>query len=144
MRPFLLLLLLCLPGALAAWEFTPDPVCTLRDETSEARTEITYDAASALYTLTLMRKAGPWLDSPHFGMAFRGGRALTIGTAEHRIDGNVLGVTDRGFGNVLDGLEFNDTAQAFTDRQSITLDLSDAAAPVRAFRACAAAGPVTS
>jgi hypothetical protein len=84
----------------------------------------------------------PWPGSPAFGIRFEGARTLAIGTDRHRLsdDGRTLTVTDTGFGNVLDGLEFNATATATAGGVSVALDLTGAADPVRAFRACADGG----
>ena len=49
-------------------------------------------------------------------------------------------VTDTGFGNVLDGLELNDTATALIGTAQVAVPLSDAATAVRAFRTCTEAG----
>lgn len=106
--------------------------------------DITYDPATALYALALTLDGAHWAPSPHFGMAFSGGAALTIGTAQHRIDGPRLTVSDTGFGNVLGGLEFNSTVRAFTAQDAAEFSLEGAAAPVQAFRACAQTPPATS
>ena len=135
--PCLAALGLSAPAA-AAWEFSADPICTLRHDTGAARIEITYDPAGPLYTLTLTRAADAWAESPTFGMAFTGGPDLRIGTSRHQISGQALIVQDTGFGNVLDGLEFNTEALAFTDTQSVSLPLNDAAPAVRQFRDCPA------
>jgi hypothetical protein len=45
-------------------------------------------------------------------------------------------VSDRGFGNVLDGLEFNQVALAATGDRVVSIDLDGAAPEVAAFRAC--------
>ena len=144
MRHKFLIIALLSAGPAAAWEFSPTPICTLSHSADTARAEITYDPATALYTLTLTRNAGAWAQSPRFGMAFTGGVALTIGTAEHRIDGPRLSVADTGFGNVLNGLEFNAQVTGFTDSDAVTLPLAGAQEPVRAFRACAQTPPATS
>ncbi len=141
MRLFLLLLGLTAPLPATAWDFTPDPICTLHDTAPEAKTVITYDPGLGLYTLTVTRTEGVWTPSGTFAMAFSGGTALTIGTDRHVIDGPRLTVRDRGFENVLNGLEFNQQAKAFTPNQAVTLPLAGAAAPVRAFRACSEAPP---
>lgn len=44
-------------------------------------------------------------------------------------------MTDRGFGNVLDGLEFNETATALLGDQAVVLSLEGAAPAVQSFRA---------
>ena len=47
-------------------------------------------------------------------------------------------VKDSGFGNVLDGLEFNNTATAILGNEAVTFGLENAGPAVRAFRACTA------
>lgn len=132
MRLFFFLAVLATPAA--AWEFSPTPICTLTHETEAAALRITYDSTE--YVLTLTLKDGAWAPSPGFAIRFGGRRPLTISTDRHALDGPALSVTDRGFGNVLDGLQFNDTATAFTDGQAVTIPLQDAADPVAAFRRC--------
>ncbi len=124
------------------WEFSPQPVCTLRHDGAEAAVEVTFDPRQAEpYAIALTRRGAPWPDGPVFTMTFEGPRALTIGTDRHRRaeGGAALTVTDRGFGNVLDGLEFGDRAVARLANASARIDLTGAAEPVAAFRACAAA-----
>jgi hypothetical protein len=83
----------------------------------------------------------PWTASPPFALRFDGPRGMTLTTDRHRLSngGRTLTVTDTGFGNVLDGLEFNRLATALTEGGALALSLDGAAGPVRAFRACAAA-----
>ncbi|MCT8161417.1 excinuclease ABC subunit B [Pseudoruegeria sp. SHC-113] len=142
MRLFLALLLL--PTQTLAWEFTPRPICTLSHDSEAARMTVVFDPAVPVYRLDVTLKSAPWAASPTFGMAFEGGRAITIGTDRHSVEGQTLSVSDRGFGNVLDGLEFNTRATAFTGSQGVAVSLDGAAAPVRAFRACARQLPALS
>lgn len=143
MHRFSLAILALLPAHASAWEFRPDPICTLSHSAEAARVVITYDPGAALYALTVTRNAGDWAASATFGMRFTGGVPVVIGTSQHSIDGPRLSVTDSGFGNVLNGLEFNTAATAFTDTQSVDLSLNGAAAPVQAFRACTEAPPAS-
>lgn len=127
-----------LAGPAAGWEFSPLPVCTLTHEGAGAVLRITRDPGLAEpYELSIARAAG-WSESPGLAIRFDGPRALTIGTDRHRLseDGTTLSVTDRGFGNVLDGLEFNATATALAGGDAVVFNLEDAAEPVRAFRDC--------
>lgn len=144
MRRSLVLLLLPLPAAVGAWEFRAEPVCTLEHDTGEAAIAITYDHTTSEYRLDLTLAGKNWSPSSNFGIAFEGRRPLTIGTQRHRTDGSTLSVTDSGFGNVLDGLEFNDRAIAFTGKQFAALPLDSAGVPVRQFRACTETAPATS
>ena len=126
----------------AAWEFSPSPPCTLTHTTDAAQITITYDAALPEYTLIITLTDGNWPDATAFGMRFDGPRPIAIGTDRHLIDGPTLTVRDTGFGNVLDGLQFNAIATANAGPLTVTADLSDAAEPVAAFRDCPA--PATS
>ncbi|MEM7269099.1 MAG: hypothetical protein AAF401_07580 [Pseudomonadota bacterium] len=132
------LLLLCLtfPTAALAWEFTPNPVCTLSHQSDEAALVITYDSAGPLYQLDLTLTGENWADSPTFGMAFAGGQELSIGTGRHVIAGDTLTVTDSGFGNVLNGLEFNSRVLSFTADRGVEFSLEGAPPEVRKFRDC--------
>ncbi|MEL6409382.1 MAG: hypothetical protein AAFY09_00900 [Pseudomonadota bacterium] len=125
-----------------AWEFTPGIPCRLTHETARAGIELTYDPTGSLYTLTITRDA-PWPDEDRFEMRFDGPRGLRIGTDRHALsnNGRSLSVADAGFGNVLDGLQFNDTATAITGDTEVTFPLAGASEPVAAFRACEANQP---
>jgi hypothetical protein len=139
MRLALTLALLATP--LHAWEFTPTPVCTLTHETPEADLRVTYDPARPEpYAIAITRSA-PWPDGPSFAIRYDGLRPFTITTGRHRLSNGsrTLTVTDRGFDNLLDGLEFNATATALTNGLALPFPLAGAAEPVRAFRACAEA-----
>lgn len=135
------LLFLILAGPAHGWEFTPHPVCTLRHDGAEAEVAVTFDPHQAEpYAIALTRRGAAWPDGPVFTLTFQGPRPLTIGTDRHRIDqGGTLTVTDRGFGNVLNGLEFGDRAVARLADASVDVDLTGAAEPVARFRACAVA-----
>lgn len=138
MRIFLVTLLLAAP--VHAWEFTAAPICTLTHSEPTADVQLTYDPRGPLYAITL---TGPdWPPAGVFAIRFDGPRPLTITTNRQEINGPALTVTDRGFGNVLNGLEFNDTATALLGETASPISLADAAEPVRAFRACVAA-PLT-
>lgn len=133
----LALLLLPLATAAPAWEFTPGLPCRLSHATPQARVELTYDPTAPLYSITITRPV-PWPDAPAFGLRFDGPRGLTIGTTRHRLSegGRSLTVTDTGFGNVLDGLQYNHTATALSGETALSFPLAGAAGPVAAFRAC--------
>ena len=131
------LMLILAPVQAFAWEFSPVPVCTLSHETDEAELVITHYPAVPEYRLEIELAGATWATSATFGMAFQGGAELTIGTDRHRMDGQTLSVADRGFRNVLDGLEFNSVATAFTERQAISFSFSGAQRPVKDFRDCA-------
>jgi hypothetical protein len=134
----LILVLLTLPLPAAAWEFSPDPICTLTHLTDEAEIAITYDASIPEYALLIALRTGEWPDADAFQMIFEGAQDLAIGTSEHTLslDGATLTVRDSGFGNVLDGLEFNALMWATAGEVFVTAPLTDAAPAVQAFRAC--------
>ena len=135
MRLALLLSLLASPAA--AWDFTPGLPCLLTHEAGETRMELTYDPTGPLYTITVTR-AAPFPDAPLFGMRFEGVAAGTISTDRHVLSngGRSITVTDRGFGNVLNGLQFNDTATALIGAEAVVFSLDGASGPVAAFRQC--------
>jgi hypothetical protein len=127
--------------AASAWEAGVDgPLCTLEHAGDGAEVRLTYDPSLPLYSISI-RRAEPWPEGPVFAMRFEGAQPNMITTTRHVLseEGRTLGVTDRGFGNVLDGLEFNDVALAFAGTAVVALDLSGAAPEVAAFRACTTA-----
>lgn len=126
-----------------AWEFRPTPVCTLLHDTADASLRVTYDPRVPEYAITI-RLAATWSVGPVFAIRFDGPRGLTISTTRHRLHdgGRALTVTDSGFGNVLDGLEFNDRATAATGETAVPFGLDGAAPAVAAFRACAGGATV--
>lgn len=132
-----LALLLLLPASAQAWEFTPGLPCRLSHATPDAAIELTYDPTQPFYTVTVTRRA-PWPKADAFQMQFNGPGALRIGTDRHQLskDGRALTVGDRGFGNVLNGLEFNETTTAIAGDTSVTFPLVGIAEPLKAFRAC--------
>lgn len=123
------LILFSLASPAAAWQFSPTPICTLTDGT----TTLTYDGAT--YTIAITRSEG-WTPAPVFSIRFDGPNALQISTDRHQIKGTTLTVSDRGFGNVLNGLQFNQTATATLGQTSQVIDLSGASGPTAQFRAC--------
>ena len=133
-----LIALLCLatsPGW--AWDFTPEPICTLSWEDGDSSVVVTYDPRGPEYAITLTR-ATPWPQEPIFAIQFEGPRGLTISTSRHQLSegGRVLTVTDRAFGNVLDGLQYNDTARALTGSATLAVPLEGSTPAVEAFRNC--------
>jgi len=139
-----LIAFLCLAASPAsAWDFTPAPVCTLFLEREDFSVVVTYDAGAGEYAIVL-RRIDPWPTDPVFAIRFEGPRGLTISTSRHRLTegGRALTVVDRGFGNVLDGLQFNHTATAFTGGATLEVPLRNAAPAVEEFRACTTAPSV--
>ena len=142
MRLLLLASLIATPAA--AWEFSPTPVCTLEHEATDSAWTLTYDPAEDLYAIALTRAVTDWPAATVFAIAFEGPRGLTISTTRHALsgDGRTLTVTDTGFGNVLDGLQYNATATAMIGDARVIADLEGAAPEVEAFRACTVGGVV--
>lgn len=134
-----LLLLVLSSGSALAWDVTLGPVCVLRHETPGLAVELTYDPAVPRYTITLTRPEG-WPARRIFGLRFEGPRGNLITTDRQRIDGPGLTVEDRGFGNVLDGMQANQRMVAvmgdgaLVDIAAVPLD--GAAPAVQLFRDC--------
>lgn len=138
MRYVLATIALCTALPATAWEAGTDgPLCTLTHSAPDATVRLTYDPSVPLYTITMTGDA-PWPVAAIFGMTFDGPRPNTIQTDRHVLspDRSALSVSDRGFGNVLDGLQYNDTATGFSGGARVTVSLDGAAEPVAAFRAC--------
>lgn len=136
MRALILLALLTSPAH--AWQAGSEGrLCALRHSDPAADIQLTYDPDGPLYSITVTTPA-PWPDAPVFGLQFDGSRPNIITTTRHERDetGHSLTVTDQGFGNVLDGLEFNRTATAFSGQGLARIDLTGAAPEVQIFRAC--------
>lgn len=114
-------------------------ICTLSHETPEVALFMTYDPSGPEYAITLTRPGQPWPAAPVFAMRFEGANGTTITTDRHQLgqDGRAVTVIDRGFGNVLDGLAFNQTTTAILGETEVTIPLDGAAGPVEIFRTCA-------
>lgn len=140
MRFWLGMLLASATGA-AAWEFTPSPVCTLWHQLPDAEVRITFDPTQPQPYSIAVKLASGWPDAPDFSIQYVGPRGLTITTDRHEITdgGKTLTVSDRGFGNVLNGLEFNEIATARSGETVAQIPLTGAAPKVQAFRACSEA-----
>lgn len=133
-----LAVLLCLSSPAAAWEFSASPVCTLSHAEGGASVSVTHDPSRPQPYAIAIVLARSWDPAPVFAMRFDGGRGLIITTDRHALsDGNRrLTVSDRGFGNVLDGLEFNTSATALLGDAAVPFSLDGVAPEMRAFRAC--------
>lgn len=140
MRAAAILALLATAGPVLGWEFTSTPVCRLDHAAGDTRIAVTYDPRLVQPYAIAVSTASPWPEGPVFAIRFLGPRGLTISTDRHALSegGGTLTVTDQGFGNVLDGLEYNDTATLVLGDRAVTVTLSGAAEPVAAFRSCAA------
>jgi len=118
-----------------AWTFTPAPVCTLQHATDTATLTITNDPDRAQpYRLDITRDA-PFAPAPVFALDFGG---FAISTNRHALspDARTLSVSDRGFGNVLSGLEAGTGAGARLGDMVEAFPTEEAAPAVRAFRDC--------
>ncbi|MCR9110951.1 excinuclease ABC subunit B [Marivita sp. XM-24bin2] len=132
------LVLLIAPLPAMTWEFTPVPICTLFHQDPEVAVMVTYDPDGGEYAIHLSRESG-WPHTAVFSMRFEGPRGLTISTTQHVIeaeDTRTLTVRDRGFGNVLNGLNFNQRAVAVLGDLEVPVSLDGAAPAVEEFRAC--------
>ncbi|UWQ16643.1 excinuclease ABC subunit B [Jannaschia sp. M317] len=134
------LIFLLLPAQAFAWTFTATPICTLQHDDKGIVTTVTFEPASGVYALHLDRAEG-WPPAPFLAIRFDG-VDLTISTTRHRITGPRLTVTDRGFGNVLSGIEGGGRALVALGDLVVPIDLTDAAPEVALFRACPQAGLV--
>jgi hypothetical protein len=135
-----ILVLLATPAH--AWEFAPVPVCTLSHKTADLSVRITYDPEVPIYEMSVSLKSDRWPKSAAFSITFTGGHALRIVTDSHRLsqDRQTLSVSDDGFGNVLDGVQFNTLAKARAGTRLAIIPLKDAAPAVQRFRSCPAPG----
>ncbi|MCY4333955.1 MAG: hypothetical protein OXC60_04695 [Litoreibacter sp.] len=133
----LAILLLLLPLQAHAWTFTPGLICRLSHDTNQARIELTYDPSKPLYSVTVSTPK-PLPHENIFSMRFIGPAGRMISTPRHTFnaDGTAVTAEDSGFGNVLDGLQHNQIAEAILGSTVIRFDLTDAAEPTAQFRAC--------
>ena len=137
MRPLLALLLAAVSTQAQAWEVTTeDALCVLSHAEADLAIRLTYDPGPPLYTIALTRAGAAWPQAPVFALQFSGPQPNLITTDRHVTEGTTLTVTDRGFANVLDGLQFNDTATARAGDAAIAIPLENAAPAVAAFRTC--------
>ncbi len=139
MRLALALILLASPAA--AWEFSAMPICTLTNTSDAGTMTVTYDASLPEYAITITLPDGTWPQDAAFAMAFAGERPIGIQTDRHErsADGRSLTVTDEGFGNVLNGLEFNTRAYATSGDTTLGITLQGIGPAITAFRDCPAA-----
>lgn len=136
MRILAVLLLTTAPAL--AWEAKSGRLCELTYDGADVSVRVTYDPAIPEYSIAVTSQSR-WPNDPIFAMRFDGPQGNTITTNRQVIspDGTTVTVTDSGFGNVLNGLEFNQTATALLGDRAVAVPLDDAAPAVRAFRACA-------
>lgn len=132
----LIALFLLISSQANAWEFSGTPLCTVLHEGADMTLEMTYDPGLGEYTLNLTRTYSDWPAGPVFALRFDGPAGLTISTGSHSITGNQLTVKDSGFGNVLNGLQYNIRAVALIAGSETAISLQGAAPAVAAFREC--------
>lgn len=121
-----------------AWDVTTTPdLCILSHDTDGASVQLTFRPSAPEYTITITSPS-PWPEADQFAMQFDGAQPNVISTDQQVLtpDALALSVSDRGFGNVLDGLQYNDTATAMSGGVTVTIPLDGAAPAVAAFRAC--------
>jgi hypothetical protein len=128
-----------------AWEARVGTICELVHAEEDGDVRVTYDPRGPEYAITIRRSTGAWPTGPVFVIRFDGGRPITIQTDRHALSegGAALTVTDRGFGNVLDGLQYNETATAYLGDVALPFALTgpEPAAPaVEEFRRCTEGG----
>ena len=140
MRALALTFLLATPAA--AWEASiQGPICVLSHEFDAAQVAVTHDPRSALpYAIQITRTGTTWTPAEIFAMRFEGPGQVKITTDRHELteDGSSVSVADTGFGNVLNGLEFNHIANAILGDQVLIIPLAGAAPEVARFRDCTA------
>lgn len=138
----LAVLLIFLASPVAAWEFRAEPLCTVSHETGDIALEMTFDSGTGTYRIALTT-AAPWPPGAIFGIRFDGPFAMTITSDRQLIEdgGRTVAVTDTGFGNVLNGLEFNEMATPFLGGQGVAIPLAGAGPAIRSFRECVRTGP---
>jgi hypothetical protein len=136
MRAFFAIALLATPAQ--AWDFTDTPICTILNDTPTLQVRVTYDPSLPEPYAIAFTRPDPWPQTDTFGLSFSGPAAMTIGTGRHQLSngGRTLTVTDKGFGNVLDGLAYNGTAAALAGDLAVPFDLTGVRPAVEAFRAC--------
>jgi hypothetical protein len=115
-----------------AWEFSTEPICTVTDAGSQTALKLTYDGT--IYTLHLTHSDG-WASADIFAIRFAPNGPF-IQTTRHQINGTTLSVADTGFGNVLTGLQINQTAQAMLGETIRDITLEGAFKPVEKFKSC--------
>jgi hypothetical protein len=130
-------LFVSLAAPAAAWTFTPGLPCRLTHATPEVEVVLTYDPRVPLYTITLTRPQ-PWPEAPVFSMTYRGPFGRRIVTDQHELGngGRSLTVTDRGFGNVIEGLVQDNAFIAQAGDTAVSVPLAGAAGPAAAFAKC--------
>ena len=141
MRILTALTLLVSPAS--AWDFTPEPICTMWHTTASAEVVVTFDPGRSLpYTITVALNDTAWPALSPYGIRFDGPRGLTISTDRHAIseDQTTIIVSDTGFDNVLNGLEWNFVATPYLGNQAVAIPLADAAPVVQKFRDCTRQG----
>ena len=131
-----LITLLALTTPAFSWEFSPVPVCSVSTETPQGAIELTYDPSQAEPYAISVTRTDAWNNSRIFGLQFSGPNGLTITTDRQSINGNTLTVRDQGFGNVLNGLQFNTTVTAFQGEATVAFSLDGAAPEIARFRDC--------
>lgn len=134
------LLFLLVPTQATAWEFEETTICRLTHTEQAASVDLTFDPAASRYSITLTRPV-PWPNAPIFQLRFDGPRPFAISTDRHTLseNGTRLTVTDTGFGNVLDGIQYNAQMTAIVGDETTSVSTMTAPEPMQAFRECPSA-----
>ena len=132
------LLLCCLASPALGWEVSNDgATCHLLHQMPDGAVHLSYAPVNEEFSITLTRFE-PWESDDVFAIKFDETRPIFITTDRHQLtpDRTGLTVTDRGFGNVLDGLQYNEWAIAATGQSVMIIPLTHAADAVQSFREC--------
>ncbi|MEM7243261.1 MAG: excinuclease ABC subunit B [Pseudomonadota bacterium] len=122
----------------SAWTFSPDPICRVTEKQQLIEIDLTYDHATEIYAIAFTKTEAPWAQSQEFSIRFEGPRPKLIRTNRHQFsaDGFTLTASDTGFGNVLDGLQYNTLAALQTGDERIFIQIHKSFPAIEAFRKC--------
>lgn len=136
MRTLIAFLLLGSPAL--AWDFSPDPICRISEKQDLVEINLTFDHASGVYAIAFTKLEAPWDQGQQFSIRFEGPRPKLIRTDRHvfSVDGYTLTARDTGFGNVLDGLQYNTLAALETGDERIFIQIHKSFPAMEAFRKC--------
>ena len=125
-------------SAAFAWNFTPDPICRVTEKQDLLEINLTYDHATEIYAIAFTKSEAPWEQGAQFSIRFEGPRPKLIRTNRHEFsaDGYTLTASDTGFGNVLDGIQYNTLAAIQTGDERIFIQIHKSFPAMEAFRKC--------
>lgn len=139
MRMALTLITFFCASAAQAWVYDGRADCSVRHQTDKLGILLSYAPQTGLYSIAITRWDKAWAGGNRFSMKFDGPKPIFITTDRHELAQNKTTViaSDTGFGNVLDGLEFNFVAAAQLGRERVTIPLKGAKSEIAKFRECA-------